>query len=160
MNINRSIPWLSLSRLVTTSESPPLHFGIGSTEPPSTMPRMLKIHEHTMADGGLASVFLRFDRGVLSVVDEEGAQVLPPNALPAVMERFGAPLALDAELVSVASLDLGDGGKLRHVRHLARYDVIARDYLVYDAPGREPRCALATTVAAALGHLARAAHGG
>jgi hypothetical protein len=121
---------------------------------------MLKIHEHTTIAGGLASVFLRFDGGVFSVVDEDGVHELPANALEAVMERFGAPLAPDAELASVAALDLGDAGELRHVRHLARYDVIARDYLVYEAPSREPRCALATTVAAALGHLARAAHRG
>ena len=123
------------------------------------MRRMLKIHEHTTSSGGLATVFLRFDGGLLSVVDEDGVHELPPRALEAVMDRFGAPLAPDAELVDVATLALDDGGQLRHVRHLARYDVIARDYLVYEAAGREPRCALATTVAAALSHLARAAKG-
>jgi hypothetical protein len=45
---------------------------------------------------------------------------------------------------------------LRHVRHLAGYDVIARDYLVHDrGDGTEPLCAMATRVAAALAHLAR-----
>jgi hypothetical protein len=54
-------------------------------------------------------------------------------------------------------LDLGDGRVLRHIRHLGRYDVIARDYLTYSVPTQEPLCALATTVAGALAHLGRAA---
>jgi hypothetical protein len=43
------------------------------------------------------------------------------------------------------------------VRHLAGYDVIGRDYIVYEEPQSEALCALAATVAAALLHLGRAA---
>jgi hypothetical protein len=123
---------------------------------------MLKVHETTTesaqsGESGLASVFLRFEDGVLALVSDEGAFPLPDGALEAVMTRYGAPLETAEPLIAVDVLDLGDGRGLRHVRHLARYDVIARDYLVYEGRGREPLCALATTVAGALAHLGRAA---
>jgi hypothetical protein len=117
---------------------------------------MLKIHETTTATGALASVFLKIRDGDLAIVNDDGTFALPHGSLGAVMTRFGAPLDPASQLTVVATLELGSGGTLRHVRHLATYDVIARDYLVYDAPGREPLCALATTVAGALDHLGRA----
>lgn len=88
---------------------------------------------------------------------DDGERTLPEGALDAVMQKFGAPLEANQKLGEVATLDLGGGRSLRHVRHLARYDVIARDWLVYERPGAEPLCAMATTVAGALEHLARAA---
>ena len=118
---------------------------------------MLKVHEVTKADGSLAPVFLFVEDGVLGITSDEGALALPDGALAAVMARFGMPLETSERLVDVDSLDLGGGRVLRHVRHLAVYDVIARDYLVYEVAGAEPVCALATTVAGALGHLGRAA---
>jgi hypothetical protein len=117
---------------------------------------MLKIHEATTASGALEEVFLRVSDGALAIVNDDGTLTLPDGSLGAVMTRFGAPLDPASQLTVVATLDLGSGSTLRHVRHLAMYDVIARDYLVYDAPGREPLCALATTVAGALDHLGRA----
>lgn len=39
------------------------------------------------------------------------------------------------------------------LRHLARYDVIARDFLVYRTPNEEPITELASAVTAALMHL-------
>ena len=117
---------------------------------------MLKVHETTTSSGTLSAVFLRCERGVLHIVAGDGTFELPDGALDAVMERFGGPLDPDSQVGHVATLDLGRGGTLRHVRHLARYDVIARDYLVYHRANREPLCALATTVAGALDHLARA----
>jgi hypothetical protein len=118
---------------------------------------MLKIHESTTARGEIACVFLRVDGDSLAIVSEEGTFALPGAAIDHVMARFGAPLDPREPLAEIATLDLGAGRSLRHVRHLARYDVIARDYVVYGAPGREPLCALATTVAGALEHLGRAA---
>jgi hypothetical protein len=118
---------------------------------------MLKIHEVTLPNGELSGVFLRFEAGQLELVDHEGAFALPGDALPAVMSRFGAPFDTEAEIAVIASLELGDGSLLRHVRHLAGYDVIARDYLVYEAEGREALCVIATTIAGALAHLARVA---
>jgi hypothetical protein len=121
---------------------------------------MLKIHETTGADGALVPVYLKVEDGALWVVvgaaPSTDAYAVGTVALEAVMKRFGAPLEPAEPITTVAALDLGDGRAVRHVRHLGRYDVIARDFLVYDAPGREPLCALATTVSGALVHLGRA----
>ncbi|MBX3187741.1 MAG: hypothetical protein KF819_12025 [Labilithrix sp.] len=115
----------------------------------------MKIHETTTPAGELVPVVLDRREGVLEL---DGAP-LPPGAIEAVMKRFGAPIEPSerARLDDVEALDLGDGRRLRRARHLARFDVIARDYLVYEAPGEEPLCAMATAVAGALQHLARAA---
>jgi hypothetical protein len=123
------------------------------------MRAMLKIHEMTTATGALAAVYLRVRvaDGDLELVAEDGAFVVPHYAFRRVMERYGAALEDGAQLDEVAGLDLADGTRLRHVRHLARFDVIAKDWLVYEPRGAEPICALANTVAGALGHLARAA---
>jgi hypothetical protein len=119
---------------------------------------MLRIHETTTAGGELSSVFLQLDEGgVLALISGEGAVALPASSLDHVMSRFGQPLDSAERVAEVGRLDLGDGRVLRHVRHLGRYDVIARDYLIYSAPGQGPLCALATTVAGALAHLGRAA---
>jgi hypothetical protein len=118
---------------------------------------MLKIHETTSASGALSGVCLQTSNGALALVTDAGTFPLPEGALDAVMLRYGAPLDPASQLVPVAILPLGEGRALRHVRHLATYDVIARDYLVYDAPGKEPLCALATTVAGALDHLGQVA---
>jgi len=41
------------------------------------------------------------------------------------------------------------------LRHRARYDVIARDFLVLTRPDAPPLAELSTSIAAALVHLAR-----
>lgn len=120
----------------------------------------LAIDERTETDGTLARTYLVREDGSLAVELEGAApesHLLPEGVLDAVMTRFGKPLEPTEKLTEVASLDLGDGGRLRHVRHLARYDVIALDYLVLERPGEEPLVAIATTVAGALVHLGRAA---
>src|SRR5216110_1424171 len=109
---------------------------------------MLKIRELTDATGALAAVFLLLtDGGALELVHGEVAESLPSRALEAVMARYGAPFDPEAAISVEGTLSLGDGRTLRHVRHLAGYDVIARDYLVYEAPGAEPLCAMSATVA-------------
>jgi hypothetical protein len=120
---------------------------------------VLKIDETRAPTGELTSVSLRVDDGVLSLVDEHGTFALPRNALEVVMRRYGTPFD-DADarrLTHVASLALGDGRSLHHIRHLAPFDVIARDWLVYEEPDRERVCVLAVEVTRALTHLARAA---
>ena len=102
---------------------------------------------------------MRLRDGALEIVTTDGAWRLPQGALRAVLARFGAPFDFDARISEVASLSLPDGEILRHVRHLAGYDVIARDYVVYESPDHETSCALAATVSAALLHLGRAAEG-
>ena len=117
---------------------------------------MFKIHEFSSASGALSSVWLQLQGDGLAVVTDEGSWPLPHGALRAVLARFGAPFDADARIGDVARLELGDGELVRHVRHLAGYDVIARDYIVLESPDGEVLCALATTVSAALLHLGRA----
>ncbi|MEI9937966.1 MAG: hypothetical protein WDO69_12175 [Pseudomonadota bacterium] len=117
---------------------------------------MFRIHEFSSASGVLSSVYLRPADGEFEIVSDDGAWVLPQGALYAVMARFGAPFDEDARSRLIATLQLAEGESLRHVRHLAGYDVIARDYLVYEHPNGEALCALAATVAAALLHLGQA----
>ena len=118
---------------------------------------MLKIHEFILASGQLSGVFLRMDGDALVLVGEDGELSLPLGALRAVMLRYGAPFDPEAATESHGVLELESGASLRHVRHLAGYDVIARDYLVYAELGLEPVCAMATNVAGALRHLGLAA---
>jgi hypothetical protein len=117
---------------------------------------MFRIHEFSSAGGVLSSVYLRLADERLEIVSDDGAWALPQGALYAVLARFGAPFDEDARSSLIATLQLGEGESLRHVRHLAGYDVIARDYLVYQHPNGEALCALAATVAAALLHLGQA----
>lgn len=115
---------------------------------------MLKIREFADTGGVLSAIYLLDEDGVLKIGNQAASVALPENALAVVMARYGAPFDPDAPIAEVATLTLGDGRTLRHVRHLAGYDVIARDYLVYEGPGLTPSCALSTTVARALEHLA------
>jgi hypothetical protein len=118
---------------------------------------MLKIDETFASESGPSAVYLRPEGGAIALVVGDEALPLPAGALPAVMARYGAPVDPAERLATVATLELGRGRVLRHVRHLGAYDVIARDYLVYEAEGAEPLCALAVSIAAPLVHLARAA---
>jgi hypothetical protein len=117
---------------------------------------MFKIHEFSSAAGELSPVCLQVRDGVLEIVADGEAWPLPQGALRAVLTRFGAPFDEAARVAPVATLAVGDGEALHHVRHLAGYDVIARDYIVHESPNAETLCALAATVSAALLHLARA----
>ena len=117
---------------------------------------MFKIHEFSGPSGELSAVCLREREGALEIVSEGQAWALPRGALRAILTRFGAPFDPDAPSASVAAMTLTTGEVLRHVRHLAGYDVIARDYIVYEGPDTDALCAMATTVAAALMHLGRA----
>jgi hypothetical protein len=118
---------------------------------------MLRIHEFILPNGELSSVFLRREGERLLLFSDDGELALPAGALRAVMVRYGAPFDAEVMSQSQGSLELGVGANLRHVRHLAGYDVIARDYLVYSEPGLEPVCAMATNVAGALRYLGLAA---
>lgn len=117
---------------------------------------MLKIHEYIAPDGSLASVLLRADAEALWLIGEEGELALPPGSLKAVMLRYGAPFDDEAHSQRCAELELPGGARLVHVRHLAGYDVVAKDYLVYSEPELPPVCVMATNVAGALRHLALA----
>ena len=120
---------------------------------------MLKVHEFIGAGGEPRYVFLSQEGLGLVLVSDDGNLQLPVGALRAVMTRYGAPFDPDANSVRQATLPLECGATLHHVRHLAGYDVIARDYLVYEEPGRAALCVMATTAAGALRHLGLALQG-
>ena len=116
----------------------------------------LAIHE-SLNDAG--------EREVVEVGAEEGALLvriggevvrLPMNVLEGVMARYGKPLAEGVPLTG-PSVDLGAGARLALIRHKSFYDVIARDFVVWKAKGREPLAELATGVSAALVHFAEVA---
>jgi hypothetical protein len=117
---------------------------------------MLTIHEWLTEDGARQSVSVAEEAGSLVVrVGGEPPAALPMLALERVMGRYGKPLA-DGVAVDGPRLDLGGGKTLTRIRHLARCDVIARDFLVFSAPGAEPVAELAVAISGALVHLARA----
>lgn len=116
----------------------------------------LKIHETLTTTGEAACVYLTVEDGALAIALDDVTFPLGSEALDAVMARYGGPVEPSERLIEVAAIALAGGRTVRHVRHLARYDVIARDFVVYDVPGRDSVCALAITVSAALAHLARA----
>jgi hypothetical protein len=117
---------------------------------------MLKIHEFSAPTGELRAVHLRVEADALEIVAAGEAWPLSAAALAAVFARYGAPFDAEARIVEVARLELASGETVRHVRHLAGYDVIARDYLVHHRPQSRPSCVLAATATAALLHLGRA----
>ena len=119
---------------------------------------MLKIHEQTGQGGELVAVHLRLREGyphTVELVEADAAWPLPLQALEGVLARYGAPFDAEAPVTEIAVLELGDGRRLRHVRHLAGYDVVPRDYLVLEGGPGEPLCALGAAIVGPLQHLAR-----
>ena len=135
----------------------------------------LLLSEHWVGDGRLERTYLIRDQGALGLVvlqvpdpasasgaagqvRPEAARILalPEGALDAVLRRYGKPLA--EEVVTAGpELLVGDGAVLRSFRHLARFDVIALDYVAYRTPNNDELGALAAPVAAALRFLAERA---
>jgi hypothetical protein len=115
----------------------------------------MKLHEYIGPDGERVEVRLLSD-GASLVLDVGGDSVaLPDGSLEAVMRRLGRPMEAGVEYDPLESLDLGERGIVRRFRFLSRYDVVAKDYVVFLAPGAEPLCELATSVCAALDFLGR-----
>jgi len=113
----------------------------------------LLVHERALSDGSLEHTWLEVDEGVLYLrFDEANRKEVPLPVLEAVMKRYGKPLA-DEIAVTGPALALGGGGSVQLFRHRAFYDVIAKDYLLYTAPGSEPVAELAASVTAALDYL-------
>jgi hypothetical protein len=116
----------------------------------------LLIHQRTRDDGTLEDIFISRQEGALCVhIGTEEDALIPIEALIAVMRKFGKALAPEIR-VAGPSLDLDEGRSLVMLRHLARYDVIARDFLVFRAPNEEPITELASAVTAGLMHLVAA----
>lgn len=113
----------------------------------------LLIHERALADGSLERTWLEVDEGSLRLRLDQGEPMeVPVAVLEAVMKRYGKPLA-DEIVVTGPALALEGGRSLHLFRHRAFYDVIAKDYLVFEAPPREPVAELAASVTAALSYL-------
>ena len=118
----------------------------------------ITIYETTDVAGALVRTSLRHEDGVFALRVGDELLPLPAGALDAVMNRYGKPLdarATQGEMMVDERLELGDGAALVRFRFMRRYDVIARDYLVLYREDGEPLCEMATSIAAALDHLAR-----
>lgn len=116
----------------------------------------LLLHE-TFGDGDRALVVtLTREPDSLVLSYPGGATELEAAVVVAVMGRYGKEIDPSIE-VRGPSLALDDTHTLVRMRHLARYDVIARDFVVLVRPNGPPLVELATSVAGALVHLAEAA---
>jgi hypothetical protein len=114
------------------------------------------LNESHDADGRAVRVSVFVDEGELVLDYEDREVVLAFPLVEAVFERFAKPL--DPTIVPRGvRLEVGARGTLSHLRHLARYDVVARDYVVLERPGKEPLAELCTAIAAALVHVAERA---
>jgi hypothetical protein len=115
----------------------------------------LLIDERTRTDGEAARTWLELLEGRLALrFDDTLVAIIEDGVFEAVMHRYGKELADDI-VVSGPTLELEGGRRVSLFRHRARYDVIAKDFLVFEVPNRAPVAELATSVAAALAHLAR-----
>ena len=101
-------------------------------------------------------------RRVLIVEDGRDIGAIPLSAVVLVMNRYGRPLDDSAEAESDLgpSVQVRSGWYLQRLRFRARVDALGRDYLVWRVPDQPALAALATTVVAALCHLASALPGG
>ena len=116
----------------------------------------LRIAERWLADGTCEPTWLEVVEGVLSLRIEGGSPIeIPLATFESVMRRYGKPLADDVTLHG-ARLVLPAGRSVVLLRYLSRYDVIAKDYLVYSSPDAPPLAELAGSITAALLYLARA----
>jgi len=117
----------------------------------------LTIDERIGEDGRsvMTTIDAEGDAAVRVTVGGEVVGFVSREAVERVFERYGKPLADDVA-PNGRALMLGPGVVLRMLRHRARYDVLARDFVVLDRPGAPPLAELAITVAGALAHLARA----
>jgi hypothetical protein len=117
---------------------------------------MLKIHEFANSAGELQCVHLKVEGNELVLIDSsrDVAIEIPLPMLYSVFERYGKPLADDVKPEG-ARLQLCEQASLMHFRHLARFDVIARDFLVLSREGQEALVELSVSIAGALLHLTR-----
>ncbi len=121
---------------------------------------MLTLHEHIANDGARIRTCVHVEDGALTVTVGDSVEgALGFDALTTVLERYGKPLADGMSLDGCPSLALDalePGARLCILRHRALYDVIARDFVVLVRRDREPFAELATMIAAAVTHIARA----
>lgn len=116
------------------------------------MQRLL-LDERITGDGRHVRTWATLDSGKLHVDDDDGSSgPLSVAALDRVMVRYGR--ALDDTLALAGEcLELGDGRRLRRLRHHAPVDAEPRDYLVWERPDEAPLAVIATHATAALRYL-------
>jgi hypothetical protein len=120
----------------------------------------LLLHERLDERGASICTWVETLDGELWVVTDGGERLgLPAGAIQAVMRRYAKPLQDPPEETGESPLMLEDKSVLFRMRFLPTYDVISKDYLVWQVPGEHPVAELATHVTAALEHLARATKG-
>jgi hypothetical protein len=116
---------------------------------------VLKIHE-TFGNGEIAEAsYLKMEDGELCLMLPASEVVIPISIVVRTFERFGKALDPDIGLNAETSLEIGEGMTVYALRHLARFDVIAKDYLVLAREGQEPLAELAVSIYGALVHLTR-----
>ncbi len=119
---------------------------------------MLLVHETLSPEGANERVYIACSDGAITLVEGEAEVEIPEAILFRVFARYGNPLEPSVRIEG-PSLGLPSGARITHLRFLARYDVIAKDYLVLERPGEEPLVELATGIVAALQHLASRTRG-
>ena len=113
----------------------------------------LLLDERILGDGTHARTYASYVDGHVHVDDEQGGSgTLSIAALDRVMVRYGLPLEAGIPLTGDA-LDLGDGRRLRRLRHHTPVDATGRDYLVWERTGEPPLAVIATHATAALRYL-------
>ena len=113
----------------------------------------LLLDERILGDGRHAQTWATLVDGKLHVADDDGTTgALSIAALDRVMIRYGLPLDPEVRLDGDA-LELGDGQRLRRLRHHAPVDATGRDYLVWERTGEPPLAVIATHATAALRYL-------
>jgi hypothetical protein len=118
-----------------------------------TAPARLLLDERILGDGTLARTYASFVDGHVRIEDEPGPHgALSVAALDRVMVRYGLPLEEGIE-ASGDALEVGEGRRLRRLRHHAPVDATGRDYLVWERPGEPPLAVIATHATAALRYL-------
>jgi hypothetical protein len=118
------------------------------------MPRaqQICIHELIGAEGQSLRVYLEALEGNMVLSSAQDAVIVPTAVLRKVFNRYAKPLDVSSIKLDVDTVYIENttGLRVHYFRHLATYDVIARDYLAFESADSEPRAELATGIAAAL----------
>jgi hypothetical protein len=122
-----------------------------------TLDGELRLFETWSRDGRKLETYLRIRNGLIEFDEPEQTTEMPLRVLEAVFRRYGRPLELEIAPVG-PRLQLSDSVTIMHFRYLARFDVIAKDYLVWIYQERETLAELATGIVAALSHIAAVPH--
>ena len=118
------------------------------------MTERLLLHERALADGAFERTWLETAcDGLVLHVEGEPKKDVPLQVLDVVMRRYGKALEDDVS-IDGPRLVVADR-TIAMLRYRPRYDVIAKDYIVYRVAGGPPVAELATAVAGALAFIVR-----